>query len=470
MMSQSPTPRSVAVIGAGSAGTTAAARLRELLGKEARIVVHERADTAGGRAHDIAFAGTRVEIGGSILHSSGELVRSLMELTGAREGQSGLSIDGADETYGFWTEESFPVRTHTSLASMASGILRHVGVRSALGVTRSARTMARRFEGIYALQKRGNAYPTPRELLEALGLGGETDVSLRDALRSRGVSARMVDDVVEAIVHNMYNQGADINALAGEVGLAGAGLSGGYLFSIEGGNGSLFTRVLDAIHAEVHTASAVTRIEGVPGRLTVHSTPATTSSLERAEGNGTADEDGRITSSEVFDAVVIAAPLALADLEVDVEGLDPLPVHPYQQVHTTLVVGEPDPTFFGLNPGERVPSTVFTADSAGAPFMSFGVTGWSPTHGERIHKIFSADTPVTDETLHRVFRAVTEVTRFTWRGAYPVLTPGLDHLPFRLAPGLGYACALETAAGSIEVEAVAGHNTGTLIARDLLGA
>jgi hypothetical protein len=50
-----------------------------------------------------------------------------------------------------------------------------------------------------------------------------------------------------------------------------------------------------------------------------------------------------------------------------------------------------------------------------------------------------------------------------WRGAYPILTPGIEHLPFELNQGLYYANALETIAGSIEVETVGGVNAANLL-------
>ena len=96
--------------------------------------------------------------------------------------------------------------------------------------------------------------------------------------------------------------------------------------------------------------------------------------------------------------------------------------------------------------------------------MSIGVTGFSPNYGKRIYKIFSAEHKMTDAELGRIFERISDVRRFTWPGAYPVLTPGIEHVPFVLAPGLYYGCAFETAAGSIEVEAVGGTNAAGLAA------
>jgi protoporphyrinogen oxidase len=448
----------VAIVGAGAAGTMAAYRLWQKLGDAVDLTVYERMEHVGGRAWDLRFAGTRIEVGGTLLHSSGKYTMELMGLTGSKEGTSGLSVDGKDETYAFWTDKGFAVRTRTSLVSMALGILRYVGIGSARRVVSSATGMAAKWEHVYEHLGNGEVFATPQDMLKALGLYEATQVSLEEHLDALRVNARMTHDIVEAILHNMYNQGAEINALAGLVGLAGAGLAGGYLFAIEEGNWTVYDKTLQKIGADVHTGTQVTRIESSQG----------------GEEGGTADGEQarRFTvhtaegGVESFDAVVLGAPLALADLALTVDGqaLDAR-AYPYQEVQTTLVAGTLDPAFFGMSPAEKLPSTVFTADSAGAPFKSIGVTGISPVHDSRIYKLFSAEHEMTEEELARIFSTIHDVRRFVWRGAYPVISPGIDHLPFELAPGLFYACAFETAAGAIEVESVGGYNTAELAAR-----
>ncbi|MBE6471041.1 MAG: FAD-dependent oxidoreductase [Coriobacteriaceae bacterium] len=445
----------VAIVGGGSAGTTAAYRLWKEYGDRADITLYEREEHVGGRAWDITFAGTRIEVGGTILHSSGKHVMELMAFTGSVEGESGLSIDGKDETYGFWTDKGFPVLCHTSLASMAAGILRHVGPYSALKVTNEATAMAAKWEGVYALQEAGRRFQSPDDLLEALDLADPSRESLGDFLRERHVNRAMAEDIVEAITHNMYNQGLEMNAFAGLVGLAGAGLAGGYLYSIDGGNWTVFAKTLDRIGADVRLKTSVVSVDvkaGEGGRRT----------FEVEDSTGRRDH---------FDAVILAAPVALGDYRIQLEDT-PLnvPAHPYQKVNTTFVVGDINPAYFkGRRRGGRVPSTAFTATSSGAPFKSIGVTGFSPDYGKRIYKIFSADHEMTPEELGRIFERIGDVRTFVWRGAYPVLTPGIRHVPFTLAPGLFYACAFETAAGSVEVEAVGGTNAA-LLAIDYLDA
>jgi prenylcysteine oxidase/farnesylcysteine lyase len=430
----------------------AAYRLWQKLEQEVSITVYERKEHVGGRAWDLQFAGTRIEVGGTLLHSSGKYTMELMQFTESKAGSSGLSVDGKDETYAFWTNKGFVVNTHASLKSMAVNILKHVGIGSARKVASNAMGMATKWENIYKLLDDGQTFTTPQELLKALNLYESTQLSLADYLGKLGANRRMTYDIVEPIIHNMYNQGAEIGALAGLVGLAGAGLAGGYLFAIEDGNWTIYNKALAKIGADLRTDTQVTLIEKLSG-----SDARTRFAVTTADGN-----------TEYYDAVILAAPLALADLELRSDGT-PLnaTVYPYQEVQTTLVVGTLNPAFFGVDPKKRLPSTVFTADSAGAPFKSIGVTGHSPTYNSRIYKIFSASHEMTDEELGHIFSTIHDVYRFAWRGAYPVISPDIDHLPFELAPGLFYACAFETAAGAIEVESVGGYNTAELAARYL---
>jgi glycine/D-amino acid oxidase-like deaminating enzyme len=442
---------SIAIVGAGSAGVSAAWRLRKLLGEPCQLSVYEREARVGGRARDTEFAGARIELGGTVLHSTGRHIRDLMTLTGSVEGESGLTIDGKDQATAFFTNQGLVVWTRATLASMAWGIVRHAGLLSALRTTGSVKRMITRWKRIYELQDAGVVFETPADLLKALGLDSAARVSVRDLLSAEGVSARMIDDIVEPVIQNMYNQGADIAALTGEVGLAGAGIGGGYLYSIEGGNWTVFSKTLDAIGAEVHLNAEVVSIDG-----------------KSADGGAIWEVTLADGASRTYDAVVLAAPLVLAGIRLSLDG-EPLayPVHPYQRVVATFVAGDLNPSTFRADPSRRPPSMIFVAGSAGAPFNSIGVAGFSPTHRKRIYKIFSGEADLSDETLAMIFRRIDDVRRFTWPGAYPKPTPNLAHAPFRLARRLYYGCALETVAASLEVEAVGGHNVGSLLARDL---
>ena len=434
----------VAVIGAGAAGVMAAYQLNKELGDEVAITVYEKNEHAGGRVWDIDFAGATIEVGGAVLHSSGKYTYELMDLTGCKEGTPGVSMDGDNETYGWFTEKGLPVFTGSSLLSMAFGILKHVGLGSALKVTNHAKDMAARWEGIYEIQASGKTFQTVPELLDALGEREPAEVRLGDYLKNLGVNDRMAKDIVESITHNMYNQGLEMNAFAGLVGLAGAGLAGGYLFAVEGGNWTVFQKTLEKIPVDARLNTAVTAVEAVADAARPHGF------VYKVTADGETKE---------FDAVVLAVPPVLSGFDIVSDGeVLPIVKNPYQQVHTRLVVGELNPAYFKQGPAKPLPSTIFTADSAGVPFKSVGVTGFSPEYNSRIYKIFSADHHMTDEELDQIFTVRHADTEFIWEGAYPVEVPSVEHVPFKIQDGLYFANAFETAAGSVEVEAVSAVN------------
>ncbi|MDR2105852.1 MAG: FAD-dependent oxidoreductase [Coriobacteriales bacterium] len=488
----------VAVVGAGVAGTVAAVRLWQRLGDNVAITVYERNEHAGGRIWNMEFADAQIEAGNALLHSSGKYTMELMKLTGSKQNVFEPS-ENKDTTWAFWTDRGFAIHTRASTSAMATSILAYVGLGSARKTMESATAIAAGWERIYKLLENERAFATPQELLKTLGLYEMTQVSIKEHLAKLKINERMTFHVVEPMIHARYNQGVEISAFAGLIGFAGTGLAGGHPFAVEGGNWTVFDKALTEIGADLRTNTPVTTIEKwdadkagsnpVASAPTANGTDAGGGAGADAGGAGgagadagateTTDANGRprfvVTSadgkSESYDAVILATPFALADLAVSINGVPlDVAVHPYQEVQATFVAGKLDPSFFGASPDKRLPSMVFTSNAAKAPFKSIGIAAFSPAHESFVYKIHSANHEMTHDELNRIFSTIHDVRRFVWRGAYPVISPGIDHLPFELTPGLSYACALETAVGAADVEGVGGWNAAHLITSYLAGA
>ena len=71
--------------------------------------------------------------------------------------------------------------------------------------------------------------------------------------------------------------------------------------------------------------------------------------------------------------------------------------------------------------------------------------------------------------MSSIFAEVDETCHFSWRKACPMLMPDAEPLPFVLAPGLFYACALDSLASTLEVASIGGWNSGSLTLRYLEG-
>ena len=97
-----------------------------------------------------------------------------------------------------------------------------------------------KFNRVYELQAAGVAYQSPVEALKQLGarfqlrearfvtrscvgLYDLTQTSLREYMESKGISLKLIDELMTAVNRVNYGQDCSVNALAGMVGLAGAG-------------------------------------------------------------------------------------------------------------------------------------------------------------------------------------------------------------------------------------------------------
>jgi prenylcysteine oxidase/farnesylcysteine lyase len=424
--------------------------LHKVLPSDVVIDVYEKNSYSGGRAHDIEFAGERIEVGGTLIHSSNLVILELMQYAGVGETISGLNVDGKDETLGFWDGKKTYLVAKNSVVSLAQNLILKFGPFSAWNFRSSALKAVNSWKKVYGALQEGKSFAESADIADNLGLLHLAKTSLSDHLRHKRVSKTLVDDLAGAILQNMYLQNSSINAFAGLVGLAGAGIAGGHLFAVEGGNGALLGKVLDKISTEralsTYYNSNVTSVE----------------QMENAAGVKL------VVSGEVkeYDAVIIGTALELSGLDV-VNGAEvvDVPRRTYQPVHVTLVLGDPRPEHFGLPSNTKVPSTVFVKAGQGVPYKSVGVTG-KTADGRRIYKVFS-DQQLATSVLEDIFTNVELTAQYHWDGAYPVLDPENPWPRVRLANNIYYTNGFETAAASIEVNAVAARNTAMLLAKEL---
>jgi prenylcysteine oxidase/farnesylcysteine lyase len=429
---------SVAVVGSGAAGTLAAWRLRTLL-PAADLHVFEKEPEAGGRAHHTQFAGERIELGGTLIHTDNRRLIELAHVLGVKLAPRQVAILDGAEKLGVWDGRQFIVTAPESGLGLPVALVRKFGPLPLLKLQDLARKAKAAWNSTYALQDSGQVFETPQALIQAAGLDRYLSASLADLAAQSHISKKLVDEFVTPVLRDMYNQTAGIVALAGLVGLAGAGLAGGSLTSVADGNATLLQKALAQIAAVVHLSAPVEGLAVADG------------GVELAAGGET----------RRFDAVIVAAPLELAGFQVAGAEIPSLG-RSYQDVHVTLVAGRVNPDFFG-SPG--VPVDVLTTDQEVAGFKALAQYGWSRSLGLPIWKFFSA-TPLADDFLARVFREVGDVHRHLWQ-AYPVLTPAPDFRPFRLAPGLYQVNDFESAVSTLETEATIGWSVADLVARDL---
>eukprot|EP00903_Cladosiphon_okamuranus_P011915 g11191.t1 len=453
---------SVAVIGAGIGGSTASHFLREALDEDfqAKIVVFERAMKAGGRTDHIEFNDQLFETGASVIYTGNAYLFNLTERVHLKR------LDASEQEgpgTGLWDGTRFVLSTTSSgMANLARMAWRYG--TSLFTLTSMVRDAIVKFQRIYDLQAAGQVFETPEQLWSEVGLLDLSRMTIAEHFEERvgRAGSRAEVELAHAANRVNYNQGNGLNALAGVVSLCPAVT--GTLFSVEAGNARLSEELLGISASELRLNTSVTRVVG----------SAQDGYSLFGGGGGAEDMLG------TFDAVVIAAPIGLAGISLDMRGEDakpqaprqPLPVVKYQEVHTTFVRGTVDPAYFGLEKGKKVPSSVLLTESAAdLAFSSLALKTWvgDPSEGVGLYKLFSRQELWTGMLDSLFLKGSWEIVHHReWR-AYPVLNPKKAFTPAKPFTGhpVWYVSSLEEGVSAMEVVVIAAKNAALGVEKDL---
>ncbi|TPX45877.1 hypothetical protein SeMB42_g02495 [Synchytrium endobioticum] len=472
-------PHRIAIIGSGAAGSSATYFLHQAFSSptsstsprpeplQVAITVYERNTVIGGRVNEITIhlpnktvAATKkntntkhdttrvlVETGASIFLKTN---RNLYET--AKKFNLEFTDDDSNEkdtSLGVYDGHGFIFTTTGSTIWDTINSLWRYGLSSPITVYRAAREAARRFYRTYDDQK---AWDRWGQWLDDHNFGEYMPVSIRAYLKSKGVSDRFIDEVVEPITRVNYGQNANINSLAGLVVLTALF---GDVKRVKAGNARIFSKMLEEASpiAKVKLNTQVDKIFRLaPGAIdgyTVESTRKT--------------EDGRrVKERAVFDTVLIACPIHQSGIDFPNVSL-PKQV-PYVELHVTFVIGQLNPSSFGFPSGKktRLPTSILTIDNPAIPFLSLGLIATSGDKKTTITKLFSRKY-LSDDDLSKYYSAIKHVIRKVWK-SYPELTTDVvDRGMIELANNLFYVNGLESAFSTMESETVAAANVVRII-------
>jgi len=506
-----PAPPRVAIIGSGISGASAAYFLAHQR-PDAHIVVFEREADVGGRTRTHAWHEGKIAVdeGATSVSSLNQYVSGWM----AEFNISRASTPPSE--MGIWDGSGFRLRADTDSALFALKLLWRYGT-SPLRLRGALKETVANLTAVYALQAAGAAFADPVQLFRALGIYDSTQVTAAVDLARLGVSEAFTQEFVDGASRCNYLQSsAELNAFVNLVSLAGAAVEG-TVFRVEGGTQNLTRQVLGAARARLRTGIEVVSIKRGPGGGYELATRATAAAAaEKADAH---DSDETVSARsrraaavayETFDGVVIAAPLEASELQIELDGVKPVPrKRRYVQTHATFVeAASLSASTFGAD-AARIVGEVLTVNNDSLQFVSIGLTALLPaapshvaadrggcaaeTTGEmcstarwwrpaRAHacdraagmrgiwKVFFKQ-PLSDEALEQLFDGLahTATRRVVWDapGAYPSLGPTEEWPPFHLVSGLAYAGAMESPVSCMETQAIAGRNAATLISQSL---
>lgn len=466
----------VAVIGAGATAAALGYHLvhgfgdnheAQLINQDVKLTIFEREPEAGGRAKRVEFAGTKVEIGGTIVHSANKYIQELMGYAGANKQKPDLTGE-SDEFYGFWNGSKMYMCVKNQTSSFAAKLLSRYGALNCQRFLGNANKIMNKWSRIYQIQEGKikrvpDCWSSTEEFLTSTKLSKVASRTYAYQNKKSLITKGFTKTFAEPILNNMYNQDSSINALAGNIALAGAGL-GGELFQIEGGNGQLFGTVLSKLQGSSKSKVKVDcKFSATITKITIEDDCVKVN----LEGN---------SRSQKFDKLIITTPIETSNIEIQnnskseiskyITGNQISRKNRMQKVYVTLVEGEIDREYFELNTKKMskkaVPSTIFTRPNVGLQYKSVGITGKSDS-GTPIYKIFSEE-KLSPELFPQMFKSYNRTHQHIFNGAFFKLDPLEEGFDFELVPGqVFYTSQLEKISSAMEVAAISGVNVAKLL-------
>ncbi|KAL8709138.1 MAG: hypothetical protein Q9225_007494 [Loekoesia sp. 1 TL-2023] len=473
---QVPHAPKIAIIGAGIAGASAAYELHDQYSHaDFDLAIYEANPQVGGRiksakVYDGAYTYQQVETGAQSFYADDECVQSLIDETGLRRK----------------LEPHYPVKKSVGVWDGATFILRGEGDLKARTWTDWARyawtygfsvnnlrkwlseklPLFRRLLGRWEYASRN----IPRDIQD-LGLTAELKSNAWSLLQNL-TSPDFLREIVQATTRAWFSQDlATMDGLAALVAINPAATDS----IMNGGNHKLIGRLIKLSDVDLHLNSTVTKIQRSPVRK-YRLTIKTPSHYHDQSSSDNEEAD--------YDAIIIAAPLQMANIEFDIDiHVAASPPRPYASRHVThFTSSEPlSPTYFNLSSSSSMPSKIYTTTSAKIPpppffsiehsFASLGLDGCI-AQSENMYKVVTAS-PLLDATIlsllgHDPDRALEDagvrwVHREEWKYAFLEHDRGAMLDDFEIADGMFYTGVGEEVVSSLEMSCKMGRRAATLL-------
>ncbi|KAL8698531.1 MAG: hypothetical protein Q9201_006515 [Fulgogasparrea decipioides] len=485
--------RSVAVIGAGSAGASAAYYLKKFQFpcQPINITVYERNHYVGGRSTTVSVYDDPyqpVELGASIF------VKVNRNLVNAGE-EFGLPVKNRraapryeePEVLGVWNGQEFVFIQSDSTNKYWN--IAKLFWKYGMSPLRTQNLMKKTVGSFLKMYDAPHfPFTSLSEVAFDLDLLGATAATGTQFLEANGISERFGHDIVQASTRVNYAQNLDrLHGLETMVCMATDGA-----MAIEGGNWQIFDGMIKSSGATLLLNTSVTSVakDSESGKYAVN---ATAPVFDPAQDIASEDESS-------YDAIILAAPLQFSNITFHPPLSSPPPQIPYVSLHVTLFTSRYplSRTAFNLPPDAEMPTTILTTtgpdNATDIPFFSISTlrTVLPPlpplepvdeTYGgnprvtafpEHLYKIFSP-APVSDDFLSRILdtgipehAAGDDGGAVTWKhekiwNSYPYLLPRITFDDIQLDKGVWYTSGIESFISTMETSSLMGMNVAKLV-------
>jgi prenylcysteine oxidase/farnesylcysteine lyase len=411
----------LAVIGAGIGGCSTAYFARKLR-PDIKVTIYESQDRIGGRILTCNADGVSLELGAVFFNRFNKTLSDIVKTEKLK------TTPAEPMDFAVWNGSKLVFRSNKeSLTTFLKLFTKYK-----LSLTRTYFLLRKVRAQVAKLYQEERKNPTDiRQIFESTHLDQWHNKTFHEALKERNINQAFIDEIATPITRIIYSQNEDLGAFAGISSLIG--VYSGAIYRLAEGNSSLPIHLARASNAKIKLGKKVDAIEKTPkGNYRIHT------------GNDTT----------VFDSVIIATPMELADIK-----FDGIPLHggtqTYQSVYRRAMRGVLNPKYFNLNNSTAPPATVLTTKETG-PITHYSIQ--KASHGESVVTISSPE-PLNHATFNAIFKnSPVSVFDHCWKAAYPIFKPLRKLPPTRIDKRLMYLSAIETAVSSMETSMLSAKN------------
>jgi prenylcysteine oxidase/farnesylcysteine lyase len=438
---QKPTEK-VAIIGSGVGGSSTAYFLKKL--KEVDITVFERNDRIGGRIRSLKIdvPGLEyVELGGTLISNSNRyLTEAVREFGLEKEEDQTMQ----KSSFGVWNGLGWSYYHDSRYGNWFASLkmLYKYGFwNGPLQVKNLAQQAGDMFMKVYEHLDKRETWTKLETELETLGLMDYSTQSCTTFMDQHSINPLYVYDIMEAVSRNIYLSNVqDLHAMGCLLAIYAVSFDS---FRIKGGNSQLYEAMLRDSTVRLNTP--VIRIEKLPSGFLIESW------------------NGNKPNVEYFDHVVMAGPFADSQIQLIGFEYERFPRIEYRRVYVTIVYGQINTSYFGIERELDLPVATLTTNST-VDFHSIGIIKTlNETH--TVSKIFSQE-PMKEVVLDQIYKERIQVWEHSWDrpGAYPILKAKENwHLPTKIQ-GLWYINSMEYWLSTQETESIQAKNVAVQIA------
>ena len=411
----------LAVIGAGIGGCSAAYFARKYL-PYSKVTVYEMENRIGGRVFTFNVEKMKSEIGAAFFNPINKIVCDLVN-------EMNLNIKKFEESMDIavynGTEIGFKSgqpRFYTMLKLFTKYKL------SVPRLLRSLREANGKIKKWYEKEEPTEFW----ELFESVGLDKWYKMRFDQILVEMGIARKFIDEIITPITRIIYSQNAELGGFAGLSSLLG--VYGESMYSLKEGNNVLPRKLLEASDSKVELGCKVKSVE-----------KTSKGSFRVLVGENTS----------VFDGVIVATPLEVADMTFESVANQKGQTREYQKIYIRLMKGIIDSRYFNTESSTKLPSIILTSKEAD-PITRFSIK--KSTKDDSWVTVTSTE-PIGNDLLDDLFKNGKTFLDHTWSAAYPVFKP-IQKIPSTcLDKGLLYLNAIESAASSLESSTFAALNS-----------